>query len=201
MNKMNNKKLEELMEKYNLLPSELDDVFNFVSDLLHLKAKHIEATEPYAHKTIAELEKASYEAWDLSNYINELEEDEMNNPSPSITYPLYGIIYNWKGLKEENYLYTAEELKKFDPELYEECEDYPYSWHDSTLADCPWKTWMGIRIKNEIELSQFLEGCYNEKPDEDDEGWYWEDMEDNDLYGYPSNTMREVLAELKGGAK
>ena len=26
-------------------------------------------------------------------------------------YPLFGIIYNWKGLKEENYLYTEEELK------------------------------------------------------------------------------------------
>jgi hypothetical protein len=132
------------------------------------------------------------------------EGNEMDNLSPSITYPLYAIIYNWKGLKEENYLYTAEELKKFDPELYEKCEDYPYSWHDSTLADCPWKTWIGIRIKNETELSQFLKGCYNEKPDEDDEdneGWYWENMEDNDLYGYPSNTMRKALAELKGGAK
>ena len=28
-------------------------------------------------------------------------------------YPLFGIIYNWKGLKEENYLYTEEELKQF----------------------------------------------------------------------------------------
>ena len=23
-------------------------------------------------------------------------------------YPLFGIIYNWKGLKEENYLYTED---------------------------------------------------------------------------------------------
>ena len=33
---------------------------------------------------------------------------------------LFGIIYNWKGLKEENYLYTEEELKQFDNELYED---------------------------------------------------------------------------------
>ena len=55
-------------------------------------------------------------------------------------YPLFGIIYNWKGLKEENYLYTAEELKQFDKELYENCIAYPSEWHDSTKAECAWKT-------------------------------------------------------------
>ena len=42
-----------------------------------------------------------------------------------IGFPLFGIIYNWKGLKEENYLYTAEELRLFDEELYQDCMTKP----------------------------------------------------------------------------
>lgn len=116
-------------------------------------------------------------------------------------YPLFGIIYNWKGLKEENYLYTAEELKQFDEELYEDCiEGNLNEWHDSTKAPCAWKTWMGFAITEEKYLKMFLEGDYNDTwREEEDDGWYWENVEDNDLYGYPSNTMREALVEMKRG--
>lgn len=115
-------------------------------------------------------------------------------------YPLFGIIYNWKGLKEENYLYTAEELKQFDEELYEDCVNGKLNeWHDSTKAECPWKTWMGFMIVEEKYLKMFLDGEYNEtEREETDDDWYWENVEDNDLYGYKSNTMKEVLAEMKG---
>lgn len=115
-------------------------------------------------------------------------------------YPLFGIIYNWKGLKEENYIYTAEELKQFDKELYEDCiNGHLNEWHDSVKADCPWKTWMGFAIMEEKYLKMFLSGEYNEteRADEDDD-WYWENVEDNDLYGYPSNTMKEALDKIKG---
>ncbi|MEE1084989.1 MAG: hypothetical protein UH850_14780 [Paludibacteraceae bacterium] len=113
-------------------------------------------------------------------------------------YPLFGIIYNWKGLKEENYLYTAEELKKFDKELYDDCMKKPDKWHDSTMPDCSWKTWMGIAIKDKDELKWFLAGNDNDTERvEYDEDWYWENVEDNDLYGYKSNTMIEALAKMK----
>lgn len=114
-------------------------------------------------------------------------------------YPLFGIIYNWRGLKEENYLYTAEELKQFDKELYEDCiHGHLNEFHDSTKADCPWKTWMGFAITEEKYLKMFLEGDYNDTwREEEDEDWYWENVEDNDLYGYASNTMREVLEEMR----
>lgn len=114
-------------------------------------------------------------------------------------YPLFGIIYNWKGLKEENYLYTEEELEQFDKKLYEDCMARPDEWHDSTMPECGWKTWMGIMLKNEKELMDFLNGEYNDtlRADED-EDWYWDTIESNDLYGYKSNTMREALAEMKG---
>lgn len=111
-------------------------------------------------------------------------------------YPLFGIIYNWKGLKEENYLYTEEELKQLDNKLYEDCMAKPDEWHDSTKAECGWKTWMGVTIKNEGELIEFLNGEYNDTCSaEDDENWYWENIEENDLYGCKSNTMREALAK------
>lgn len=111
-------------------------------------------------------------------------------------YPVFAIIYNWKGLKEENYLYTAEELKVFDKELYEQCVANPNEWHDSSLADCAWKTWMGKLIQDEADLRNFLHGNYNETHKED-EDWYWGNMtEDNDLYGEMSTTMQEAINEL-----
>lgn len=115
-------------------------------------------------------------------------------------YPLFGIIYNWKGLKEENYLYTEEELRHFDKELYEDCVNgHLNEWHDSTMADCHWKTWMGFAITEKKYLEMFLSGEYNETERTDvDDDWYWENVEDNDLYGYKSNTMKEALIEVKG---
>ena len=113
-------------------------------------------------------------------------------------YPLFGIIYNWKGLKEENYLYTAEELQRFDKELYEDCMAKPNEWHDSIMPDCSWKTWMGTAIKDKNELEWFLVGNDNDTERvEYDEDWYWENVEDNDLYSCASSTMREALAEIK----
>jgi hypothetical protein len=31
---------------------------------------------------------------------------------------------------------------------------------------------------------------------EEDEDWYWENVECNNLYGYESNTMKEALVEF-----
>ena len=107
---------------------------------------------------------------------------------------LFGIIYNWKGLKEENYLYTEEELKRFDEKLYEDCMAEPNKWHSSTEAPCAWKTWEGILIDNENMLNDFLNGKFNDLDRmEDDEDWYWENVESNDLYGYASDTMQIAL--------
>lgn len=115
----------------------------------------------------------------------------------NIQYPLFGICYNWKGLKEENYLYTTEELKRFDPDLYWDCVQSPDEWHDSTLADCGWKTWMATKIDNERQLRAFISGGYNDTEREaEDEDWYWENSLDNDLYGERSDTMKNVLNEL-----
>jgi hypothetical protein len=65
--------LEELMKRYCILPSELDDVFDFVSDLLYFRRKELEEKEPYAVRSMNALENAEHEVYDLIDYVSELE--------------------------------------------------------------------------------------------------------------------------------
>ena len=71
---MTKKELEKLMARYCILDCELDDVFNFVSDLLYFRRKELEKSEPYAVRTINALENAEHEVYDLIDYVDELEE-------------------------------------------------------------------------------------------------------------------------------
>jgi hypothetical protein len=66
---------EELMKRHCIIPSELDDVFDFVSDLLYFRRKELEEKEPYAVRSINALENAEHEVYDLIDYISELEEE------------------------------------------------------------------------------------------------------------------------------
>ena len=72
---MTKTQLSSLMEKYCIVPSELDDVFDFVSDLLYYRRKELEENEPYAVRSINALENAEHEVYDLIDYISELEEE------------------------------------------------------------------------------------------------------------------------------
>jgi hypothetical protein len=74
--KMTKAELKKLMDKHCILPSELEDVFDFVSEVLYMRRKELEANEPYATKTIDELLKAEHEVYDLIAYVNEIEEEE-----------------------------------------------------------------------------------------------------------------------------
>lgn len=98
----------------------------------------------------------------------------------AVKFPLIGVICNWKGIKEENYLYTLEELRKYDPDLCERCLQ-SNKWEDSTLSSAANKTWGGYIIPDKESLSAFLRGYANIT-----EAVL---MEDNDLYGEKSNTM------------
>lgn len=68
--------LNKLMNKYGIVPSELDDVFDFVSDLLYFRRQELEKNEPYAVRSINALENAEHEVYDLIDYISELEEEQ-----------------------------------------------------------------------------------------------------------------------------
>jgi hypothetical protein len=68
------KEFNELKKKYSIY-DDIDDVLDFVSELLNKRAREIEAAEPYATRAIDALDKAAYEVWDLIDYISELEEE------------------------------------------------------------------------------------------------------------------------------
>lgn len=71
---MTKSELKSIMDKYCILPSELDDVFDFVSDLLYFRRKELEEKEPYAVRSMNALENAEHEVYDLIDYVSELEE-------------------------------------------------------------------------------------------------------------------------------
>ena len=72
---MTTSKLKELMRQYCIVESELDDVIDFVADLLYLQRKEIEANAPYATRTIDDLYRAEVFVNDLKDYIDKLEEE------------------------------------------------------------------------------------------------------------------------------
>lgn len=72
---MTKAQLNELMQKYCIVPSELDDVIDFVSELLYIRRKELATKEPYATRAMDDLFKAEHEVYDLVEYIGELEEE------------------------------------------------------------------------------------------------------------------------------
>lgn len=72
---MTKTELKKLMKEHRIVPSELDDVIDFVSALLYMRRKELEDNEPYATRTIDILFNAEHEVWDLIDYISELEEE------------------------------------------------------------------------------------------------------------------------------
>ena len=72
---MTKSKLKELMKRHCIVPSELDDVIDFVAELLYLRRIELQDNEPYATRTIDILFNAEREVYDLIDYISELEEE------------------------------------------------------------------------------------------------------------------------------
>lgn len=71
---MTTKEFNKLKKKYCIY-DDIDNVLDFVSELLYRRAREIEKEEPYATRTIDFLDKAAHEVWDLIDYVSELEEE------------------------------------------------------------------------------------------------------------------------------
>lgn len=101
------------------------------------------------------------------------------------------VIYNWKGLKEENYLYTVEEFKRRNSELAEAMEKYSGEWTcDVFSAD---KTYVAKKTVSEDELFEFLNGAYNDtEQSETDANWYWENRCDDLFDEEPFSCMMKT---------
>lgn len=68
------KELNELKKQYGIY-DDIDDVLDFVSELLHRRAREIEKDEPSAWREVDFLDRAAHEVWELIDYISELEEE------------------------------------------------------------------------------------------------------------------------------
>lgn len=67
------KEFNELKKEYNI-HDDIDNVLDFVSELLNKRARELEKEEPYAMRAIDSLDKAAYEVWELIDFVSELEE-------------------------------------------------------------------------------------------------------------------------------
>lgn len=68
------KEFNELKKKYGIY-DDVEAIFEFVSDVLHLRKKETEENEPYAIRSIHAMETAEHEVYDLIDYVSELEEE------------------------------------------------------------------------------------------------------------------------------
>ena len=73
---MTKQELNNIMKRNAIVPCEIDDVIAFVAELLEYQADETKKNEPYATRTIQDIEVAAYLVWNLQDYISELEEDE-----------------------------------------------------------------------------------------------------------------------------
>lgn len=117
----------------------------------------------------------------------------------SIEHGLVMIIYNWKGLKEENYLYTMKELEVRDFELYQCISNNSSEWCDG--AFCANKTYQAKIVQSYDELICFLKGDFNDYPfaSEADNDCYCENcFHDLFMSNQPfSNMMKSCLHRLQ----
>lgn len=108
---------------------------------------------------------------------------------------IYGLIYNWKGLKEENSIYTASELAELDEAFV------PEERYDGAVAAN--KTYMAIRLtgKNQEETEQnirrFLTGEYNKEEVIPHDDWYWETVKENFFTGEQNQTTIDYIEKLQ----
>lgn len=126
---------------------------------------------------------------------NTKEKIKADETSEHVADDVYGLLYNWKGLKEENSLYTAAQLKELDEAFV------PEDRYDGAIAAN--KTYMAIRLtgKTQEETDQnvrdFLTGKYNEAGDvEYIEGWYWETVDENFFTGEKNETTLKYIDRL-----
>ncbi len=149
--------------------------------------------------TIIRQAKAFVNSFGVNNSENTKENSnngqaEQAQPVEQAEQAIYGIIYNWKGLKEENSLYTESQLKELD-EAFKPEERY-----DGAIAAN--KTYMAFRLtgnsqeETERNIRDFLTGKYNQEEVIPTEGWYWETVDSNLFTGEPNATTAEYIQRL-----
>lgn len=72
---MKKTELKELQRRHCILDCEVEDILNFVNELLETKADELEADEPTAWNTIQHIRTTAYEVFELREYISTIIEE------------------------------------------------------------------------------------------------------------------------------
>lgn len=109
---------------------------------------------------------------------------------------IYGVIYDWQGLKEENSLYTAKQLKEIDPAFVEGADRYEGGFSgDKTYT--VYKLTGSDPVETEQNIRKFLTGGYNVTGDMVMyDGWYWETIDTNLFTDSWNETTLEYIKRL-----
>ena len=73
---MTHKQLKDIMQRNLIVDCEIFDTIAFVTELLEHQAEELEANEPYATRSIRDIESAANIVYNLQDYVSELEDDE-----------------------------------------------------------------------------------------------------------------------------
>ena len=69
---MTRKQFKEIMNNNYILDCDVEDSIYFIRDLLEAQADEIKTNEPYATRSIRELEEAARRVYDLLEYIEDI---------------------------------------------------------------------------------------------------------------------------------
>lgn len=72
---MTMEQFEEIMRKHCIVNCEVEDVIYFIQDLLEFQADELKKNEPYAIRSIRELEEAARIVYDLLEYLENVMDD------------------------------------------------------------------------------------------------------------------------------
>ena len=73
---MTKTEFQEIMERNFIVSCEVFDAIAFVTELLEHQATEIKTNEPYATRTIRDIESAANIVYNLQDYVGDLEDDE-----------------------------------------------------------------------------------------------------------------------------
>lgn len=131
--------LNALKKKFRIY-DDTENVLDFVSELLHMRARELEKNEPYAVRSIDFLDKAAHEVYDLISYVEELEDEDMEysvlltscgnpdkgqNPDEAL----------WGVPTQRVYANSIEELQKVVREYIEEYDLGGGNWSGGEVYD------------------------------------------------------------------
>lgn len=179
------------------LRAELASVFIQTELGISVEGKHFENHGAYLASWLKavkdnpkEFYSAASDAEKISDYVSShyLKERERED--------IYGIVYDWQGLKEENSLYTAKQLKELDPAFVEGVDRYEGGFSgDKTYT--VYKLTGSNPAETEQSIRKFLTGGYNVTGDMVMyDGWYWETVDTNLFTDGWNETTLEYIKRL-----